>query len=79
MVIPSINSIPVSKGTTRNAIITKRGINTIPVAGGFPFAGTWANLMDNSTFSVMVLVLDMRILQLCQQVLETVLLLTELI
>jgi hypothetical protein len=22
------------------------------VAGGFPFAGTWSNLMDNSTFSV---------------------------
>jgi hypothetical protein len=38
MVIPSIISIPVSKGTTRNAIITKIGINTIPDAVGFPFA-----------------------------------------
>ena len=25
---------------------------TYNVAGGFPFVGTWANLMDNSTFSV---------------------------
>ncbi len=33
-------------------VLTNFSNNTYNVAGGFPFAGTWANLMDNSTFSV---------------------------
>ncbi len=34
-------------------VLTNFSNNTYNVAGGFPFTGTWANLMDNSTFSVM--------------------------
>jgi hypothetical protein len=33
-------------------VLTNFSNNTYNVAGGFPFAGTWSNLMDNSTFSV---------------------------
>jgi 1,4-alpha-glucan branching enzyme len=33
-------------------VLTNFTNNTYNVAGGFPFAGTWANLMDNSTFAV---------------------------
>ncbi|MBL0013860.1 MAG: T9SS type A sorting domain-containing protein [Flavobacterium sp.] len=33
-------------------VLTNFTNNTYNVAGGFPFAGTWANLMDNSTFLV---------------------------
>ncbi len=33
-------------------VLTNFTNNTYNVAGGFPFTGTWANLMDNSTFSV---------------------------
>lgn len=33
-------------------VLTNFSDNTYNVAGGFPFLGTWANLMDNSTFSV---------------------------
>lgn len=33
-------------------VLTNFTDSTYNVAGGFPFTGTWANLMDNSTFSV---------------------------
>jgi 1,4-alpha-glucan branching enzyme len=33
-------------------VLTNFSDTTYNVAGGFPFTGTWANLMDNTTFSV---------------------------
>lgn len=33
-------------------VLTNFSDTTYNVAGGFPFIGTWANLMDNTTFSV---------------------------
>jgi 1,4-alpha-glucan branching enzyme len=33
-------------------VLTNFSDNTYNVVGGFPFTGTWANLMDNTTFNV---------------------------